>query len=86
MQIENSHAPAAFEPIAVPARQARAAIGVGPTKFYELIDHGELVSYLDGSRRMVTTDSLRSYVARKIASSVDKREVKSKRRPAEVAA
>ena len=56
MQIENSHAPAAFEPIAVPARQAQVAIGVGPTKFYELVDDGEIVSYLDGSRRMVTTN------------------------------
>jgi excisionase family DNA binding protein len=36
---------------------------------YELIRNGELDSYLDGRRRLITTASIRAYVERKLAAS-----------------
>jgi excisionase family DNA binding protein len=36
---------------------------------YELIRTGELTSYLDGRRRLITTASIKSYVENKLAES-----------------
>jgi excisionase family DNA binding protein len=36
---------------------------------YELIRTGELTSYLDGRRRLITTESIKAYVERKLAAA-----------------
>jgi excisionase family DNA binding protein len=36
---------------------------------YELIRSGQLDSYLDGRRRLITTASIKAYVERKLAAS-----------------
>ena len=52
--------------IALPPRDAFAALGVGVTKGYELINSGELETFKIGRSTRVTADSVRAYVARQI--------------------
>ena len=55
-----------MEPIAIPPKAAFAAIGVGVTKGYELINSGELETFKIGRATRVTTESIRAYVARQL--------------------
>ena len=55
-----------MEPLAIPPKDAFAAIGVGITKGYELINTGELETFKVGRATRVTTESVRAYVARQI--------------------
>lgn len=55
-----------MEPLAVSPKDAFAAIGVGVTKGYELINSGELESFMLGRSRRVTTESVRAFVARQL--------------------
>jgi len=50
------------EPLLYRAVEAKAALGVGNTRFYELIAAGALDARKMGSRTMVTAESLRRYV------------------------
>jgi hypothetical protein len=43
-------------------REARAAIGCGVTKFYQLINTGALDARRFGKRTYITTESLRAFV------------------------
>jgi excisionase family DNA binding protein len=52
-----------IEPIAVAPRTAFAAIGVGNTKGYELINSGELEAVKIGRSTRVTWDSVKRLVA-----------------------
>jgi excisionase family DNA binding protein len=56
-----------MEPLALPPKAAFAAIGVGTTKGYELINSGELETFKIGRSTRITTDSVRDYVARRLA-------------------
>jgi excisionase family DNA binding protein len=42
------------------------ALGVGRTKMHELVTSGEVESVTIGRRRLVTTEGVRAYVARKL--------------------
>ncbi len=55
-----------MEPIALPPKDAFAAIGVGVTKGYELIAAKELETFKVGRATRITTDSIRAYVARQL--------------------
>lgn len=55
-----------MEPIAIPPKDAFAAIGVGVTKGYELLNAGELESFTVGRARRVTTASIKAFVARQL--------------------
>lgn len=55
-----------MEPLGLPPEAARAVIGCGTTKLYELLNAGELESYFVGRSRRVTTASIRDYVARQL--------------------
>ncbi len=55
-----------MDPLALPPKQAFAAIGVGITKGYELIAAGDLETFKIGRATRVTTESLRAYVARQL--------------------
>ena len=50
----------------VKPRQACRLLGFGNTKLYELLAAGELQSFKDGKSRMITMESIRCYIARKI--------------------
>ena len=55
-----------MEPIAIPPKDAFAAIGVGVTKGYELINSGELETFKIGRATRITTASVRAFVARQL--------------------
>ena len=57
---------AAIEPIAVAPKVAGQMIGLGVTRIYELINAGELRSYLDGGARRILVASIWSYIERKL--------------------
>jgi hypothetical protein len=46
-----------------PGREARAAIGCGVTKYYELINSGALDARRFGKRTYITAESLEAFVA-----------------------
>lgn len=56
------------EPIGVPPKVAKKRIGCGNTKLYELLNSGELESYMIGRARRITTASIRDYVDRQISA------------------
>jgi excisionase family DNA binding protein len=58
-----------IEPLAVPPRVAWHLLGCGNTHGYELLDAGELESYRDGRSRRITMQSIKDYIARRIAAS-----------------
>lgn len=55
-----------FKPIAVTPKSAFAAIEVGATKGYELINAGELETFKIGRSTRVTTASIEAFVARQL--------------------
>lgn len=55
-----------MDPLAIPPKQAFAALGVGVTKGYELIATGDLETFKIGRATRVTTESIRAYVARQL--------------------
>ena len=52
------------EPLAMDISAGAKAIGLGRTKFYELVNSGQVQTFKIGSRRLVTMRSLRSYLER----------------------
>lgn len=56
-----------MEPLSIPPKDAFAAIGVGVTKGYELINAGELEVFKIGRATRVTTASVRAFVTRRLA-------------------
>jgi hypothetical protein len=74
----------AGEPLVLTPAQAQAALQCGPTRLWELINAGEIESFLDGARRRITARSIRNYVSRKLAASPAKKVVPARRgrRPA----
>lgn len=55
-----------MELIAIAPKDAFAAIGVGVTKGYELLNAGELEAFKIGRATRITTASIRAYVARQL--------------------
>jgi hypothetical protein len=51
------------------ADDAMRAINVRRTKFYELIESGQVESYLDGSRRQIVVASLVAYVSSRLEAA-----------------
>ena len=64
-----SHCGEAISPLAVKPKAACRMLSCGITRLYELLNEGELTSYLDGRSRLITTESIRAYVERKVAAS-----------------
>ena len=56
----------AGEAIVLTPAQAQAALQCGVTRLWELINTGEVESFLDGNRRRITARSIRDYVNRKL--------------------
>lgn len=55
-----------METLAVAPKDAFAAIGVGVTKGYQLINTGELETFKIGRVTRITTHSIRAYVERQL--------------------
>jgi hypothetical protein len=62
-----------LEIISTSTKNARKAIGCGNTRFYELLNSGEIQSYTDGRSRKVIVASLRAYVARQLEAEASKK-------------
>jgi hypothetical protein len=56
-------------PLVVKPRGACVLLQCGVTKLYQLLNAGELESFLDGKSRKITTRSIRAYVARHLESA-----------------
>ena len=56
-----------IEPIAVRPSVAFAMLGVRKTRGYQLINSGELQSFLDGNSRRILVQSIKDYVSRRLA-------------------
>jgi hypothetical protein len=56
-------------PLLVSPRDAWRMLGCGNTHGYELINAGELVSFLDGRSRKITVESIHQYIARKVVAA-----------------
>ncbi len=55
-------------------QEAMRAVNCRNTKFYELLNDGEIESYMDGSRRQVVVASLVGYVQKRIDAARKERE------------
>lgn len=56
-----------MEPLALPPKDAFAAIGIGFTKGYELINSGELETFKVGRATRITTASLKVFITNRLA-------------------
>jgi hypothetical protein len=54
-------------------------LGCGPTYGYQLLEAGELDSYLDGGARKITVESIKARIARRLAASKGAKARKSPR-------
>src|SRR5689334_13061954 len=61
-----------LEILATSTKNAKKIIGCGNTRFYELLNSGEIQSYTDGRSRKVIVASLRDYVARQLEAEASK--------------
>jgi hypothetical protein len=59
----------AVEPLVVRPAEAWRMLGCGPTYGYELLAAGELDSFIDGAARKITVQSIKRYIAKKLATS-----------------
>jgi hypothetical protein len=58
----------AVEPLVVRPAEAWRMLGCGPTYGYELLERGELDSFTDGGARKITVESIKRYIAKKLAT------------------
>ena len=58
-----------IEPLLVRPREAWKMLGCGNTHGYELLNGGELDSFLDGKARKIVVASIHRYIARKLAGA-----------------
>jgi hypothetical protein len=63
-------APSDTAPLVVKPREARCMLACGNTRLYELLAAKELESFLDGRSRKITVESIRRYIARRLAPTV----------------
>ena len=70
LPLDNKRVPEISDvPLAVKPKRACKMLDCGTTRLYELINAGRLVSFRDGRSRKITTDSIRAYVAERIAAA-----------------
>lgn len=55
--------------LAVTPKEGRAALGVGQTKLYELINAGELATFKVGRATRITVTSIEAFIARQLAAN-----------------
>ena len=65
----------ATEPYVVGTTEARRLGGWGKTKLFQLIANGQLESFLDGSKRRITTASIHAFIHKKLQGETATRDV-----------
>jgi hypothetical protein len=68
-------------PLVVKPKIAWKMLACSNTRGYELIAAGELDSFLDGRSRKITVESIRRYIARRLAPSKNPTKDTAPRRP-----
>ena len=63
------HTPSDNERLLVRPRRACHLLDCGTTHLYELIDDGELESFLDGRSRKITVELIQRYIAKRLAAA-----------------
>lgn len=59
-----------IEPLVVRPAAARKMLGgCGTATLWKLINAGQLESYAEGSARMITVESIRAYITRRLAQA-----------------
>jgi hypothetical protein len=66
-------------PLLAKPKEARRMLACGNTRLYELLGTGELESFLDGRSRKITVDSIRRYIAQRLASTQGNTQPRRKR-------
>ena len=56
-------------PDAISVTEAASRLGVGRTKLYENLSSGELASFYNGRRRLIPVDSIKDFIAHKVAEA-----------------
>ena len=69
------HTPSDNERLLVRPRRACHLLDCGTTHLYELIDDGELESFLDGRSRKITVESIQRYITKRLAAANKKNPV-----------
>ncbi|MBM7482679.1 hypothetical protein ACVWWI_004009 [Bradyrhizobium sp. USDA 3686] len=60
-------------PVVATVNETMATLKVGRAKLYELLNSGELESYLEGSSRKITWCSIDTYVQRRLEEEAKRR-------------
>jgi hypothetical protein len=67
------------EPLLVRPRVARRMLGnIGTERLWELINSGELESYLDGRARRITVASIKAHIASRLALKAARAAIKTR--------
>ena len=61
-------------PIVASVNETMAALKIGRAKTYELINSGQLQSYVEGTSRKITWSSIHDYVERRLAEEAKRRD------------
>jgi hypothetical protein len=69
------------EPLVVKPKIAWRMLACSNTRGYELIAVGELDSFLDGRSRKITVESIRRYIARRLAPTENSMSTDAQPRP-----
>jgi hypothetical protein len=64
-----SATPPSIEPLVVRPEQAWRMLGCGNSYGYKLLAAGELDSFTDGGARKITVESIKRYIAKRLAVS-----------------
>jgi hypothetical protein len=60
-------------PLVASPNETMVTLNIGRAKLYELINLGELESYLEGHSRKILWGSIRSYIQRRLAAEAQRR-------------
>jgi hypothetical protein len=54
------------QPLVASPNQTMTALGIGRAKLYELLNKGDLESYVDGHSRKIMLDSIHAFISRRL--------------------
>jgi hypothetical protein len=65
--------PSIGQPLVASPNQTMTALGIGRAKLYELINAGELESYVEGHSRKILWESIHALIKRRLAAESERR-------------
>jgi hypothetical protein len=61
------------QPLVASPNQTMTALGIGRAKLYELLNNGDLESYVEGHSRKILLDSIHALIKRRLADEAQRR-------------